>query len=132
MTFFEFVDVVMIIMTSLWFQDCLVVGLTDVALRLTLALALTAASAAPQSNATAPSFWFNGLNIPWNDFGYDIGGGAYDHDWFETFFAQAEAGGQNAARFWVHANGNGSPSFASDGKTVTGLPATFLSDLKVS
>jgi hypothetical protein len=33
--------------------------------------------------------------VPWNQFGYDLGGGSYDADFFEEFLAEAEAGGQN-------------------------------------
>jgi hypothetical protein len=44
-----------------------------------------------QANQTAI---FSGLNVPWNNFGYDIGG-SYDANYFETFFTAAQAGGQN-------------------------------------
>lgn len=61
-------------------------------------------------------------------FGYDIGSN-YDSSYFETFFAQAQSGKQNVARFWVHCDGRSSPTFNGSG-SVSGLPETFIADLK--
>jgi len=33
-----------------------------------------------------PSVWWNGLNVPWNSFGYDIGTNAFNITWFNVFF----------------------------------------------
>jgi len=74
-----------------------------------------------------PKAWFNGINIPWNQFGYDIGS-AYNYGWFETFFQACQANHINSARFWLHCDGRASPTFNSNGD-VTGLPSTFISDL---
>jgi len=76
-----------------------------------------------------PHVWFNGINVPWNKFGYDIGTNSYDQSWFETFFTACATNHINSARFWLHCDGRASPSFNSDG-TVSGLSSTFLSDLK--
>lgn len=78
------------------------------------------------NNSTA---WWNGLNIPWNDFGYDIGDGDYNSSWFQTFFDTCDSNDVNSARFWVHCDGRGSPNFDSSGN-VSGLSSTFLSDLE--
>jgi len=73
--------------------------------------------------------WWNGLNVPWNNFGYDIGTGEFNSTWFKTFFTTCKNNHVNSARFWVHCDGRGSPSFAKDG-SVSGLSSTFLSDIK--
>jgi len=87
---------------------------------------LGSALAAP--SASLATAWFNGVNIPWNQFGYDIGCNAFDSNWFESFFKQAQANHVNVARFWVHCDGRCSPNFDSSG-SVTGLSSTFISDL---
>jgi len=73
--------------------------------------------------------WFNGVNVPWNKFGYDIGSGAFDQNWFNTFFQMCTQNHVNSARFWLHCDGRASPQFNSDG-TVSGLSSTFLTELK--
>jgi len=62
---------------------------------------------------------------------YDMGS-AYDPSYFETFFAEAESGGQNSARFWVHCDGRDSPAFAGpagQNSSVVGLASGFLDNL---
>jgi len=73
--------------------------------------------------------WFNGVNVPWNKFGYDIGTGSFDQTWFNTFFSICKQNHVNSARFWLHCDGRASPAFASDG-TVSGLSSTFLPELE--
>lgn len=78
--------------------------------------------------ADAP-FW-NGANLPWYSFGRDIGGGAWNSTWFNSTFDSLNANGANSVRFWLHADGRATPTFASDG-TVIGLgSSTFSSDLE--
>ena len=60
---------------------------------------------------------FLGTNIPWNRFGYDIGGGAWDRSWFENYF-KSISGSQNSVRFFLHADGRASPHFATDGSVI--------------
>ena len=36
---------------------------------------------------------------------YDIGGGAFEPDWFEAYFQGAAANGSNTARVWLHCDG---------------------------
>jgi len=72
--------------------------------------------------------WFNGANVPWDHFGYDIGTGSFDTNWFRTFFQTCQTNHINSARFWVHCGGNATPSFNTDG-SVKGLSGTFISDL---
>jgi len=78
----------------------------------------------------APDVWWNGLNVPWDSFGYDIGTSVgYNTTWFGQFYDACEANHINSARFWVHCDGRASPYFDSSGY-VTGLSSTFLSDLQ--
>jgi hypothetical protein len=77
--------------------------------------------------ASAALPWFNGMNVPWNNFGADVGG-TYDAAWFDTFFTMCNNNGINSARYWLHANGYKTPVFNADG-SVQGLTASFLSDL---
>ena len=59
---------------------------------------------------------FLGFNLPWKNFGYDITDwSAFDYDWFATELASVAALGANAVRFWLHADGRGSPIFSDDG-----------------
>jgi len=78
--------------------------------------------------SAAPNVWWNGLNIPWNDFGYDIGTSSYNQGWFQTFFQTCQQNHVNSARFWLHCDGRASPNFDSNGY-VTGLSSTFLPQL---
>jgi hypothetical protein len=79
--------------------------------------------------ALDPPMW-NGANVPWNNFGYDIGGGAWDASWFTTKFSMLQSAGANSIRFWLHADGRASPSFANDGSVSGPGGANFAQDLK--
>lgn len=67
-------------------------------------------------------------DVPWNNFGADIGAGQYDADWFDAFFSAAAKNGSNVARFWLHADGRAGLLYADDG-SVRGLNDSFASDL---
>lgn len=96
---------------------------------------LAAGSLAAQSLITfrgAP-IYLNGMNLPWNHFGWDIGiqpekGAGYDPQWFEEAFSSMAARGVNAARFWIHTDGRASPEFDSQG-FVRGLDHNFFEHL---
>ena len=60
---------------------------------------------------------FLGTNIPWNKFGYDVGGGAWDRAWFESYF-RSITGSQNIVRMFLHCDGRASPLFDEDGVIV--------------
>ena len=60
---------------------------------------------------------FLGTNVPWKFFGYDIGGGAWDADWFDRYFTTI-SGVQNVVRFFLHCDGRASPHFGSDGSVI--------------
>jgi hypothetical protein len=77
---------------------------------------------------SAISAWFNGANVPWDSFGYDIGTGNFNKTWFQTFFTECQQNHINSARFWLHCDGRATPTFNSDG-SVQGLSSTFISDL---
>jgi hypothetical protein len=62
--------------------------------------------------------FMNGINMAWNRFGEDLT--QYDANVFGSMFRNlAEAGG-NSVRWWVHCNGQSTPSFDGQGK-VTGM-----------
>lgn len=91
-------------------------------------VALSSASAS--LSLSIPSAIWAGANLPWGNFGYDIGGGAWNATFFEESFSTLSASGANSVRFWLHTDGRASPSFSSDGK-VTGMGGTsFESDLR--
>lgn len=71
-----------------------------------------------------------GLNIPWDNFGYDIGNDAFDSHWFETYFAAAQSNGHNVARFWVHTDGARAGLEYNSNGTVRGLTQSFNTDLR--
>ena len=81
------------------------------------------------SSTSVDAFWA-GANLPWNSFGYDVGGGAFDRLWFDTAMGKLKSTGINSVRFWLHADGRATPTFDADGKVSSpGGPST-LSDLK--
>ena len=101
------------------------------AFTVTVTVILATVSTSPAETTIAYNgndYWLNGINVPWNHFGADVGGGSYNPSWFETFFADCEANGINCARLWIHCAGWATPVFDGGGY-VTGLNATFLSDL---
>ena len=63
---------------------------------------------------------FLGTNIPWHWFGYDIGGGAYDASWFDSYFASV-SGKSNSVRFFLHCDGRATPQFDAISGLVTSL-----------
>ena len=60
---------------------------------------------------------FLGTNIPWNRFGYDIGGGAWDRAWFDSYF-RSISGAQNIVRFFLHCDGRATPHFDKSGSVI--------------
>ena len=77
--------------------------------------------------------YLNGINIPWNNFGWDIGKQpekkvGYEPEWFEEAFRKFEESGVNVARFWIHTDGRASPEFGGPGH-VTGLDNLFFEHL---
>lgn len=85
------------------------------------------ASVAPVASGEMPVFV--GLNVPWHNYGADIGAGQFDSVWFSSFFAQAAANSNNVARFWLHADGARGGLIYDDSGAVQGLSETFLTDL---
>lgn len=79
------------------------------------------------------SYHINGINIPWNSFGSDVGthyqwGAFYDSSWFENTFSEFEKYKLNCARLWIHCDGRTSPEFTDSG-AVWGLDSNFFSNL---
>ena len=77
--------------------------------------------------------FLNGVNVPWNGFGWDFGehhewGRGYDSLYFENIFIELEAHGVNSVRMWVHCDGRANPNFDKDG-FVTGLDEGMLEEM---
>lgn len=77
-------------------------------------------------------YYINGINVPWNAFGSDVGmhyqwGACYDPAFFTTFFQECKSAGINCVRLWIHCDGRSSPEFDDNG-FVTGLDTNFLSN----
>lgn len=78
--------------------------------------------------------YINGVNLPWNNFGWDFGhhdrwGNGFNTTWFDDAFRELSDNGVNSVRIWVHCDGRASPNFDSEGY-VTGLDNNFLADLE--
>ena len=78
-------------------------------------------------------FFLNGVNMPWNEFGWDFGehddwGYGYDSTYFENTFIELEEHGVNSVRMWIHCDGRANPNFDEDG-FVTGLDNGMLEQL---
>lgn len=74
--------------------------------------------------------YINGLNVPWNHFGGDVGnhyqwGTLYQPEWFEKMFADCQAHGINCVRLWIHTDGRANPEFDDKG-FVTGVDRDFF------
>jgi hypothetical protein len=73
--------------------------------------------------------FINGLNVPWNNFGSDVGhhylwGANYKPEWFEKMFSDCEAYGINCVRLWIHTDGRSNPEFNPDG-SVKGVDGDY-------
>lgn len=101
-------------------------------LALLAAAVLAAADPAPRLRFAGKDWWLNGVNVPWKEFGADVGthyqwGALYERAWFQTMFQACKAKGVNTVRWWVHCDGRASPEFAAGG-AVSGLDANFFAD----
>ena len=109
--------------------------LNPLATKLALALSrprlllLLSSPAFALTSANGEALWA-GVNLPWNQFGYDIGGSAWNPAYFAKSFESLKSHGANSVRFWLHADGRSTPTFSKDGE-VTGMGGpNFGSDLK--
>jgi len=74
------------------------------------------------------AYWV-GANLPWNNFGSDVGTGNFDHGWFDSALSKLKASGTNAVRFWLHADGRATPIFGADGMVTGAGGSSIASDL---
>jgi hypothetical protein len=81
------------------------------------------------AGASSPAPFFLGANVPWNRFGYDIGGGAWDVGWFDDYLRYLANSSANTARVFLHADARATPSFDAATRMVSGLSASFLPQL---
>ncbi len=75
--------------------------------------------------------FLNGVNVPWNAFGTDVGkhstwGVLYSPTFFDSLFSAVAKAGGNSVRWWVHCDGRSTPEFDNQGM-VTGLDSEFFS-----
>lgn len=63
--------------------------------------------------------FMNGINMAWNNWGEDLT--RYDSTVFGNMFRSLAAAGGNSVRWWVHCDGQATPSYDPLGK-VTGMP----------
>ena len=78
-------------------------------------------------SASGEALWA-GVNLPWHKMGYDIGGGAWDSNYFSQSFASIRSHGANSVRFFLHADGRSTPAVSNGEVTGMGDP-TFGSEL---
>ena len=97
-------------------------------------MVIVSIAAEPGSTITfnGKEYYINGINVPWNSFGSDVGthhewGALYDPSFFSTFFQECGTNGINCVRLWIHCDGRSTPEFDEEG-AVTGLDANFLGD----
>jgi Cellulase (glycosyl hydrolase family 5) len=98
-------------------------------------MVIIAAMVAAQSSAihyNGKDYYINGINVPWNAYGSDVGthyqwGALYSPSFFTTFFQQCQSYGINCVRLWIHCDGRTSPEFDGNGN-VTGLDTNFFSN----
>jgi hypothetical protein len=62
--------------------------------------------------------FMNGINMAWNNWGEDLT--RYDSAVFGNMFRNLAAAGGNSVRWWVHCDGQATPSYDAQGK-VTGM-----------
>ena len=89
----------------------------------------TACAVLVLTTPAASAFWAGG-NLPWVDFGYDVGAGSFDSAAVGAAFGNLSAAGANSVRFWLHADGRASPAFAADGSVTAPGGSSWRSDLK--
>lgn len=104
------------------------------AIRWSLA-AVILASLAPARPAAAPldriivrgkPMFLNGINMAWNNFGQDLT--RYDSAVFGNMFRSIADAGGNSVRWWMHCDGQATPSFDAQGK-VTGMSEQAFGNL---
>ncbi|MBN1128908.1 MAG: cellulase family glycosylhydrolase [Chitinispirillaceae bacterium] len=105
---------------------------TSIALLMFCAYTAFAAQPAKTIRYNGKDYYINGINVPWNSFGSDVGthhewGALYSPSFFTTFFQACKSSGVNCVRLWIHCDGRSSPEFDANGR-VTGLDTNFLSD----
>jgi F5/8 type C domain/Secretion system C-terminal sorting domain len=86
-------------------------------------------------NYAGGSFFLNGTNVPWVNFGADLGPrrasspNNVNFSEFQTIFQTIHENGGNVMRLWLHTNGAQTPVFDSNGY-VTGPGPYAIQDLK--
>ena len=97
-----------------------------------VAAIITAAQPANTIALNGKNYYINGINVPWNAYGSDVGthyewGDLYSPSFFTTFFQRCQSYGVNCVRLWIHCDGRTSPEFDNSGN-VTGLDTNFFSN----
>lgn len=88
--------------------------------------ARSGAAAPDRINVRGKDLFMNGINMAWNEFGRDLT--QYDSAVFGDMFRQLSAAGGNSVRWWLHCDGQATPSYDAQGKP-SGMPAQALDNL---
>src|ERR1035437_7410509 len=79
-----------------------------------------------QFTVNGKQIWFNGINVPWNN--WDDFGGNFVQSWWASEFQKYVDNKINLARVWIHCEGRVSPTINADG-SVTGTSAQFWANM---
>jgi hypothetical protein len=106
--------------------------ITGVAACLFFAAVSVSAQPANTIHLNGKDYYINGINVPWNKFGSDVGthyewGALYSPSFFTMFFQACQNYGVNCVRLWIHCDGRTSPEFDNNGN-VTGQDTNFFSN----
>jgi hypothetical protein len=91
-----------------------------------------AASSSPGSAALnripirGKGLFMNGINVAWNNWGEDLT--RYDSAVFGAMFRNLSAAGGNSVRWWMHCDGQATPSYDAQGRP-TGMPEAAFANL---
>ena len=77
-------------------------------------------------NIRGKDLFMNGINMAWNDFGRDLT--QYDSAVFGDMFRKVAEAGGNSVRWWVHCDGQATPTFDAQGM-VTGMPEQAFANM---
>ncbi len=70
--------------------------------------------------------FMNGINVAWNNWGEDLT--RYDSAVFGAMFRNLSEAGGNSVRWWMHCDGQATPSYDSQGRP-TGMPEAAFANL---
>jgi|GEM_PF-1305730 len=84
------------------------------------------AAAANRISIRGKDLFLNGINMAWNHWGEDLT--RYDSAVFGDMFRNIAAAGGNSVRWWMHCDGQATPSYDAQGRP-TGMPEAAFDNL---